>query len=766
VLLDNSLNEIDRVAYDGGPTFPDPTGAAMALADPALDNNVGANWCTASTPYGDGDLGTPGTPNPACGCGDTATPIHAIQGSGTTSLKVGEEHTIEGIVVGDFQRVPGNNHLSGFFVQEEDSDWDGDITTSEGIFVYEGSSSLLDVQLGDKVRLTGTVDEYYDLTELKYPSALGRCSSGNVTTAVEVTLPETVDGDLEQYEGMLVEITSDMTIAQNYFLGRYGQMTLSASGRLFQPTNQFLPGSVEALTLADANARSLLILDDGMDVSDCGDNPVPVPYLGGPPPGVIRAGDQVGDLVGVLDYGKINSGTDCGDPTTFNRDYRLHPTEPPVFTQANLRTTEPADVGSELKVASFNVLNYFTTLGSRGADNQEEFDRQRDKIFAALAAIDADVVGLIEIENNTEAVADLVTGLNDVVGPGTYAYVDTGIIGMDEIKTAFIYKPATVSLVGDYAVLDDPSFTDPLGYGEQKSRPALAQTFMNNETGGVFTAVVNHFKSKGSECGPGDDDPEQGNCNLTRTLGAQALASWLATDPTASGDPDFLVIGDLNAYAMEDPIMEFLNADHTDLLDLYQGETAYTYIFDGLSGYLDHALANQALLDQVTGATAWHINADEPPVIDYDMDFNPDGYYSENAYRSSDHDPVIVGLDVCDEIPPTLTVSVTPDTLWPPNHKYVTVVPTIEASDNFDPNPTVTLVSVVSNEPDNGLGDGDTPNDIVINPDGTIDLRAERFGGGDGRIYTLTYMATDACGNSTEATATVTVPKSQGKGKK
>jgi hypothetical protein len=275
--------------------------------------------------------------------------------------------------------------------------------------------------------------------------------------------------------------------------------------------------------------------------------------------------------------------------------------------------------------------------------------------------------------------------------------------------------------------------------------------------------VVNHLKSKGSDCGgPPDDDPVQGNCNDTRTKGAAYLVGWLTTDPTGSGDADFLVIGDLNAYGMEDPIIELVDEGYTDLLDAYQGESAYTYIFDGQSGYLDHALANPALVGEVSGATEWHINADEPPIIDYDEDYNPAGYYSPDAYRASDHDPVIVGLSVCEEIPPTLEVTVSPDMLWPPDHRYVTVVPTIAVSDNVDPNPTVTLVSVVSNEPDNGLGDGDTPIDIVFNSDGTIDLRAERAGTGEGRIYTITYRATDACGNSTEATATVTVPFSVG----
>ncbi|MGD8969489.1 MAG: ExeM/NucH family extracellular endonuclease, partial [Anaerolineae bacterium] len=604
-------------------------------------------------------------------CGAPATLIHDIQGDGPASPEDGNVHTVEGIVVGDFQRIVGNNQLSGFFVQEETSDWDVDPDTSEGIYVYEGGGSLLDVAVGDKVRLTAEVDEYYDLTELKNLTELGRCDSGLPTAAVPVALPESVDGELEAYEGMLVGILNDMTVAQNYFLGRYGQMTLSATGRMFQPTNQFLPGSPQAIALADANARSLLILDDGMDVSSCGDNPVPVPYLGPPPPDVIRAGDRVSDLVGVLDYGKINSGNPCWDQGTFNRDYRLHPTQAPVFTPVNLRTPAPEDVGGDLKVASFNVLNYFTTLdtgpdvcgptggqGCRGADSASEFTRQRDKIVEAMCAIDADIFGLMELENQNPAndpdpldgidnyvLRDLVDALNDPASPCPerwYGFTDSPAVGTDAIRVGIIYKTRSLKSVGR-AVLDDPGFTDPNALGDQQSRPAIAETF-EDDSGERFTVVVNHLKSKGSPCGPGDDDPVQGNCNDTRAKGAAYLINWLTGDPTGSGDPDFLVIGDLNAYAMEDPIMAFLGADFTDLLRANQGKTAYTYIFDGQSGYLDHALANPEMYWQVTGATDWHINADEPPVIDYDEDFNPPGYYSPNAYRASDHDPVIVGL--------------------------------------------------------------------------------------------------------------------------
>ncbi|MBN1246527.1 MAG: hypothetical protein JXC32_02660, partial [Anaerolineae bacterium] len=220
----------------------------------------------------------------------------------------------------------------------------------------------------------------------------------------------------------------------------------------------------------------------------------------------------------------------------------------------------------------------------------------------------------------------------------------------------------------------------------------------------------------------------------------------------------------LNAYDKEDPIDALVEGGYADLIHQFQGEFAYSYLFNGQLGYLDHSLASPDLLDEVTGTTVWHINADEPDLIDYDMTFKQDAQdaiYAPDAYRASDHDPVIVGLDVCDEIPPELTVTVDPDTLWPVNHKLVPVIATVRATDNFDPAPAFTLLSVTSNQPDDNKGDGNTDDDIVILNDLVIFLRAERDPRAGDRVYTLTYQATDACGNATITTATVTVPRSR-----
>jgi|GEM_PF-363689 len=587
--------------------------------------------------------------------------IYHLQGEGFVSPYVGQEATVEGVVTADLQ---ADDEMKGFFMQ--DPVGDGITTTSDGIFVY----STRVVSAGDWVEVTGVVQEYNEMTQIGNVSALTVISSGNTIEPTVITLPEDVNDEMERYEGMLVTIPHTLTVQQNYFQGRFGQVTLGSGDRMYQPTHLHEPGSAAYWDQVDENARRLLVLDDGSSAQ----NPDPIPYIG--VNDTLRAGDVVSTgLTGVLDQGPINTNV----PTT--KDYRLHPTQAVNITRVNERTDTPPDVGGRLRVASFNVLNYFNGDGmgggfptSRGADTLAEFIRQRTKIITAVLALDADVIGLMEIENDGydeySAIADLVNGLNDVAGAGTYAFVDPGVplIGTDEIAVGLIYKPGSVTPVGAAAILDntfDPTYRD------DYNRPALAQTFAENASGEKFTAAVNHLKSKGSSCdavGDPDTGDGQGNCNLTRTRAMTVELAWLATDPTGSGDPDFIILGDLNAYAMEDPIAVARNAGYTDLL----GAAHYTYIFDGMSGYLDHALANPSLNDQVTGATVWHINADEPSVIDYNTEYKPQDLYAPHAFRSSDHDPVLVGLDLVNQTGLTVTKRVAPTTDVPLDGGVVT----------------------------------------------------------------------------------------------
>lgn len=588
----------------------------------------------------------------------TLRAIATIQGGGLLSPFNGQTTSVQGVVVGDFQGASG---LNGFFIQ--DPIGDGDPATSEGLFVYippTNSRSNIDVNVGDLVQVTGTVDEFGDpatgrsLTEIDTVTELTICGTTDPLLPASVTLPETTEGDLERYEGMYITIPHTMTVSQNFFQGRFGQVTLAAGGRLYNPTNQFAPNSPQALALADENARRLLVLDDGSSAQ----NPNPIPYIGADD--TLRAGDTVSNLSGILDFGAINANS----PPT--RDFRLHPTTAPIFTRVNARPAAPDPVEGNLTVASFNVLNYFTTIDQtgaacfpsgtrsdcRGADSATEFQRQADKIVAAISTMNADVVGLMEIENNGEtAVNDLVSRLNSVMGADTYAAIadPEGFQslpgGDDAIKVALIYKPASVTPVGAAVASASSAFAN--------ARAPLAQTFSLADDDSVsFTVIVNHFKSKSCSGASGanrDQGDGQGCFNADRVRQAQALLAFIAELQAATDDDDVLVIGDLNAYNQEDPVRTLTNGGLVNELSRWVGATPYSYIFDGLAGALDHALSTPGLSIQVTGATEWHINTDEPSVIDYNTEFKPQDLYAPHAYRSADHDPVIVGLNLSND---------------------------------------------------------------------------------------------------------------------
>jgi predicted extracellular nuclease len=636
--LDQTL--IDAVSYEGDTALPYTEGSGTGLEDDPSAGSVGISRCPNGTDSDQNNVDfampsiTPGSLNDCSICGQPATPIHDIQGSGPSSPMAGTTGVhVEGVVIGDFQDP--STGLGGFFLQEEVADADLDPLTSEGVFVYDNGFGV-DVATGDLVHLVGAVHEYSELTEMFDISLLEVCGSGAPIPPTDLGLPVAAIDDLEPFEGMLVTVSQTLYATEHYNLGRYGELWLSAGQRLWIPTNVAAPGP-PALALQELNDRSRLLLDDGSTVQ----NPALVPYLA--PDNTLRLGDGVDGLTGVMSQGFGS--------------YRLHPTMPPAIVRVNERPAPPAPSSDSLTVASMNVLNYFNGDGlgggfptSRGADTLGEFVRQRDKLVSAILALDADIVGLMEIENDgygtTSAIQDLVNGLNDAAGAGTFAFIDAGVaqIGADEIAVGLVYRPAAAIPVGDAQILDstvDPRFLD------SKNRPVLIQTFESANTGERLTVAVSHLKSKGSPC---DDvgDPDlgdgQGNCSLTRTSAALALVDWLATDPTGSGDPDFLIIGDLNAYALEDPVAAIQSAGYENLLARLDPEDAYGYVFEGQAGYLDHALASGSLAAKVQEAAIWHINADEPRVLDYNEEFNPAYVYYPDAYRSSDHDPVLVRI--------------------------------------------------------------------------------------------------------------------------
>ncbi|MBE2223825.1 MAG: ExeM/NucH family extracellular endonuclease, partial [Anaerolineae bacterium] len=645
-------NLIDAIVYD---TNDDDNTTLLTLlnpSEPQVNEDSGGNATNHANqrcPNGTGgqrntstysqNTPTPGMEN-FCGvCEAATTPISAIQGNGLSSPMEGSTGvTIRGTVVGDFQ---GLSELSGFFVQDSG---DGDPSTSDGIFVYHATTP---VSVGQVVEVTGDIIEFNELTEMNNISAVKTCGiPPNGPTAAPLTLPVSYTTDFEPFEGMLTTFTQDLTVTEHFNLGRYGEVLLSSSGHLMNPTQVADPGA-PATAVHNANLLNQILLDDGSTVQ----NPDPIIY---PAPelsavNTLRAGSSVTNLTGIISYG-------------FGA-YRLQPTSTPAFTPANPRTGAPPAVGGSLKLASFNVLNYFNGDGSgggfstsRGADTLPEFNRQRDKIIAAISALNADVVGLMEIENDgygaNSAIQDLVNGLNIAAGSTVWAFINPGsTLGSDEITVGLIYKTAQVTPYGSVATLSTGAFAS-------RNRQPLVQTFVDG-SGEKFTIAVNHFKSKStsSNCNTAEGvfppDPDtgdwQGNCNITRTMAAAQLADWLATDPTISGDPDFIIMGDLNSYAREDPIKTLKNKGYTNLFASFD-QDSYSYVYDGEFGTLDYIMANESLTAQVTGATSWHINADEPLSLDYNLEYKSldqqTELYAPNAYRASDHDPVIIGLEL------------------------------------------------------------------------------------------------------------------------
>jgi predicted extracellular nuclease len=574
--------------------------------------------------------------------------IPQIQGPGDTSPYAGSVQTTEGVVTAKVG--------SGFFIQ--DPDGDGNPLTSDGLFVYTTAANIGTVQVGDKIRISGSITEYTptaatrSYTEMQNVTAIVKLAGGISITPTNIQLPF---ANLGQVEGMLVRFTNALTVSQLEYLGDRGEVTLS-SGRLEIASNRYRPRTAEAKAQAAANQLNQIILDDGIFVT-----PTVIPYLG--EDGSLRAGDTVSGLTGVVDFGAKGGG---------GAGFKLQPTEAPVFSQDNPRTDPPMLAAGNVKVASANVLNYFTTftngtdvdgntgvgctLGSstaksncRGADNLNEYIRQNTKIVGELKAINADVFGLMEIQNSGDyTVTKLVDSLNEAISPGTgiktYAVVPKpAATGTDAIRVAMIYKPAALTPVG--GALSDADAIN--------NRPPMAQTFRANN-GAKFTLVVNHLKSKGS-CPTGsgadaDQNDSQSCWNATRIQQANRLMNAFVPQVVASaGDAKVLLIGDFNSYGMEDPIAAITATGFVNQLERFvrgSGGMPYSFVFNGESGYLDHALASAALSPQVVGAAEWHNNADEPPVVDYNTDGKPQDKYTSAPYRASDHDPVVISLNL------------------------------------------------------------------------------------------------------------------------
>lgn len=564
-------------------------------------------------------------------CGGSATPIADIQGPGAPSPLAGQNVSIEAVVTADFG---GTDGFGGFFVQQADPQRRNQPGVSEGLFVYAPKARA---KAGDLVHVTGKVEEKYGQTQLTLSGAIAVCANGQTVTPATLTLPVDSPNAFAAYEGMLVRLPQTLTVTDNYELGRYGSVLLS-NGRLRTPTSVVPPS--QAQSQIDANARNRLILDDGSNKQNPASVPYPVPQLSAA--NTLRTGYTVRDVQGVLEvrYGA----------------WRVQPVPgaaaPTFDARANPRTNAPArDPHANLRVASFNVLNYFNGNGlgggfddpnNRGAKTYQEFQRQEAKIVSALKALDADVIGLMEIQNNGYGELSAVRQLAAKLG-GAWRVVDPGTsrLGGDAIAVAMIYDSRKVEPVGRAATLaiDD------------KNRQPLAQSFRRIGGKQALTTVVNHLKSKNCPDATNDDLDQgdgQGCWNPTRTRAAAKLADWLAGTPTGVAGQGVLLIGDFNSYTYEDPIRLLESRGYRNLVSRWIGANAYSYVYNGEAGYLDHALASLPLASHVKAVHEWHINADEPVALQYTLAYKSaeqqQTYYAPDAYRSSDHDPVLIDI--------------------------------------------------------------------------------------------------------------------------
>jgi 5'-nucleotidase len=667
-------------AFAGTGRAPSPANNASSIsrdtestntADNAADFRSGALTPQAWVPVTDPD---PEVPTP------TTLTIEQVQGTGAASELVGTLARVRGVVTASYP----TGGFNAFVIQTPGSGGAIDPAMHDGsnaLYVFRGSPSV--PEIGQYVEVVGTVAEFNGMTQL------GSVQSVTVLDEV-VEAPKPVTGvawpateeEREDLESMLFEPFGAYTVTNNFTNSRFSEIGLAFGDTpLIQPTDVARPGTAEYAAVVADNAARRVTLDDGAS-TDFGtvNSTFTPPYLN------------------LLDSPRV--GAEVAFPDAVIVDYRFNlwrfqprsqvTAQTPVDERPSFEDTRTAAPDAErlgdgdLRVAAFNVLNYFTTLGvdntsctaftdkdgnritvrggcdQRGAYRVEDFERQEGKIVAAINALDADVVGLMEIENSLrvdgiddEALATLVAALNADAGEGTWAYVPSSaelppVTEMDVISNAIIYRPASVEMLGEMRVLGDQSGA---GQAFSNAREPLGQAFVPVGGGEPFFVVVNHFKSKGSGSGVNADQGDgQGASNLDRVRQATALRDWVPTvvDDYEVPVEDVFLVGDFNAYTQEDPLQVLYGAGYVNskVVMAERGfDREYSYSFDGLSGSLDHVLMSTSLLERFTGADIWEINSPEPVYFEYSR-YNSFStlLFEEGPYRSSDHDPVIVAF--------------------------------------------------------------------------------------------------------------------------
>jgi len=644
----------------------------------------------SSSPVSSAQSGEPGP-----GLVDTPIPDIQAVGAGDDSAMVGATVTTVGVVTASYPAAESGlgATLDGYTIQTPGSGgaWDEGRANSEALFVYAGKNGQVPAP-GTCVRVTGTVGEFPATTAKGNPQSLTQLSATGFTQVdgCEAVAPTPVtgvpaDGQAEPYESMLLAPQGTWTITDNYQTNQYGTLALTPGPEPLRAATDVVAPGQAARDYEAANAARVIALDDGTNTNLLKGTATEVPYAylaNGAP---ARVGYHVSfDGPVVLEP---RHGSFVFQPTSMVAG---HPDRSPV-TITGQRPGAPT-VGGDTRVATFNVLNYFSDLGVdeagctgypdrtgafvtakkcrvRGAFSREAFANQQAKIVAAINALGADVVALEEIENplavgsgtdRDASLARLVEALNEAAGAGTWAYVPSPpIIPADEdvIRVAFIYKPARVSPVGSSVIHDDPAFT---GLARQPLAQEFARVSLERAATPTFVVIANHFKSKGSvpegaPAGNADNGDGQGNANAIRVAQARVLASFAAR----YADKPTLLVGDFNSYSQEDPIKALEGAGWARV----SGAGPASYVYSGRSGSLDHVFANAAAKPLLAGVTSWAVNAQESIAFEYSR-AGMNAHLSveaDNPYRSSDHNPEIIGLTLLGADPaPTPGETLTP----------------------------------------------------------------------------------------------------------
>ena len=690
--------------------------------------------------------------------------IAQVQGTGATSPYAGQQVITDGVVTAAYP----TGGFNGVYLQTAGTGGDVDLAThdaSEAVFVFLGGGATYP-RVGDHLRVTGTVSEYAGLTELTP-------GTGGVTTLADAAVapkPAVVgypgtDAQRETFEGMLVAPQGPFTVTDNYSTNNFAEIGLAAGTTpLPQPTDVARPGTAADAVAAD-NAKRRVALDDGASANYLTTlKDTPLPWL--TRERSVRVGAAVTFVKPVvLDY--RNSAWKLQPTAQLTADDR-NDVLPATFTDT--RTAAPQAVGGDLKVASFNVLNFFPHTGAawvasggtcsfyddragnhvtvntcsgdgpRGAAEDDDLTRQRAKIVAAINALDADVLSLEEIENSAkyagpdhrdDALATLVDALNAAAGEQRWTYVPSpapadrpATADEDVIRTAFIYQKAVAEPVGASHILTGAAAFD-------NAREPLGQVFrpVGGHADQQFLVIVNHFKSKGSGT---DDGTGQGNANPDRVAQAHALVDFADGLKASSGTDRVFLTGDFNSYTQEDPLRVLYDAGYTDVGEAKApGES--TYLFDGVVGSLDHVLANDAMLGDVTGAHVWNINSVESVAYEYSRaNYNATDFYAPTPYRSSDHDPLLVGFTLPTAQPVASSVSATS------SPSPVVVRQT---------RPTVTATVTAGDVPATGgtveVSDGGTVLGSAPVTDGTATVQLPVFAATGTRSLRVAYSGTD-----------------------